>query len=152
MKVITLKRQAPVAPGAATCRLCDARVDGSFQDHLLAGPPGLAHAEAVICPRCGEAVRRLVALFGSELSLIVQEQEPRLETRVGGPARRTTAARRAEKAPRPADSPAGRASAEAELDQTRQQLANEADQLARSERTLREQADRLGRLREPPAS
>ena len=39
MKLLTLYRQAPVAPGAAQCRLCDARIAGTLQDRLLAGSP-----------------------------------------------------------------------------------------------------------------
>jgi hypothetical protein len=93
MKLLTLHRQAPVAPDAATCRLCDARIAGARQDHLLVGQPGTNRVEAAICPRCGEAVRRLVDLFGPEIACVVQEHRQAVERLIGGPAARTALAR-----------------------------------------------------------
>ena len=73
MKLLTLHRQAPVAPDVAQCRLCDAPIAGTLQDHLLAGQPGTTQLEVAICPRCGEGLRRLVEVFGPELCIVVQE-------------------------------------------------------------------------------
>ena len=53
MKLVMLHRQAPVAPGASQCRLCDAGIEGTFQDHLLVGQPGTAQLTAAL-----HAVRR----------------------------------------------------------------------------------------------
>ncbi len=73
MKLVMLHRQAPVAPGASQCRLCDARIEGTFQDHLLVGQPGTAQLTAALCPRCGETLSRLAELVGPDFSLLVQE-------------------------------------------------------------------------------
>ncbi len=35
MQTLTVHRQAPVAPDATDCRLCDAPIAGTLQDHLL---------------------------------------------------------------------------------------------------------------------
>jgi len=89
MKLVMLHRQAPVAPGASQCRLCDAGIEGTFQDHLLVGQPGTAQLTAALCTRCGEALSRLAELVGPDFSLLVQE-EPRPPVRdlIGGPAGR----------------------------------------------------------------
>src|ERR671932_1715301 len=86
MNLLTLQQHAPVAPDAATCRLCDAPIAGTLQDHLLAGQPGTTHLEAAICPRCGEGLRRLVEVFGPELCFVIQEHRPAVERLIGGPA------------------------------------------------------------------
>src|SRR5919199_6280573 len=92
MKTLTLHRQAPVAPGVARCRLCDAPIAGTLQDHLLAGQPGTTQLEAAICPRCGEALRRLVEVFGPELCFVVQERPQAVDGLIGGPAARNALA------------------------------------------------------------
>jgi hypothetical protein len=33
MTLVTLLRQAPVAPGATSCQSCDVSIEGSYQDH-----------------------------------------------------------------------------------------------------------------------
>ena len=151
MKLLTLHRQAPVAPGAAQCRLCDAPIAGTLQDHLLAGQPGTNHVEAAICQRCGEALRRLVELFGPEVTFVIQEHRQPVERLIGGPAARNAIART--QADRPAPPPAPSAAApdatRAELERTRQHLTQEADTLAGTERALRAEADRLRDLKNP---
>ena len=123
MNLVTLQRRAPVAPGTADCRLCDAPIAGTLQDHLLVGQPGVAHHVTAICSRCGESVRRLVELYGPELSVLVQDHAP----------------------------PPSRARAPRDpLEHTRQHLTQEAETLARTERTLRAEAEKLGSLRAPP--
>src|SRR5919202_5002199 len=94
MELLTLHRQAPVAPDAAQCRLCDAPIAGTLQDHLLAGQPGTTQLEAAICPRCGEGLRRLVEAFGPELCFVIQEHRQAVERLIGGPAARKAIARR----------------------------------------------------------
>ena len=105
MKLLTLQRQAPVAPDAAQCRLCDAPIAGTLQDHLLAGQPGTTRLEAPICQRCGAVLRRLVDVFGPELCFVVQEPRQAVERRISGPAARKAIARsqadRADPAPPP---------------------------------------------------
>jgi hypothetical protein len=76
MALITLLRQAPVAPNASACRLCDAHIDGTFQDHLLLGQPGTSQEVLAICPACGNALHRLISVCGSELSVILQMSGP----------------------------------------------------------------------------
>jgi hypothetical protein len=140
MKLLTLQRQAPVAPDAATCRLCDAPITGTLQDHLLTGQPGLSRLEAATCQRCGEALRRVIEVFGPELCFVVQEHRQSVDRLIGGPAARNASAR--SQAAR-ADAPPPRT----ELEQTRRHLAEEADRLAHTERALRAEADKLVRLR-----
>lgn len=127
MKLVTLQRRAPVVPGATHCELCDVSIEGTFQDHLLVGQPGTPEHTTVICTECGETLRRLGRLCGPELSLLVPEA-PESEglTR----SRRATAA----------GLPAG---PDPRLEQARQHLAEEADNLSRTERSLRAEAERL---------
>ena len=154
MTLLTLHRQAPVAPGAAQCRLCDAPIAGTLQDHLLAGQPGTNHVEAAICQRCGEALRRLVELFGPEVTFVIQEHRQRVERLIGGPAARNAIARTQADRPAPAPSPspapapsaAAPGPARAELKRTREHLTHEADTLAGTERALRAEVDRLADL------
>jgi hypothetical protein len=145
MNLLTLQRQAPVAPGATACRLCDAPIAGTLQDHLLVGQPGTTHLEAAICQRCGEALRRLVEVFGPELCLVVQEHRQPVERLIGGPAARSALART--QADRPEPPPP--APSQAELERTRQQITEEADRLAHTEQALRAEADTLARLGRP---
>jgi hypothetical protein len=142
MKLLTLHRQAPVAPDAATCRLCDARIAGTLQDHLLVGQPGTNRVEGAICRRCGEALRRLVDLFGPEVTFVVQEHGQAVERLIGGPAARTALARTQADQPDPAAAPPARD----RLESARQHLTQEADKLAQTGRTLRAEADTLARL------
>ena len=86
MKLLTVQRQATVALAAATCRLCHAPIAATQQDHLLAGQPGTNRVEAAICQRCGEALRRLVDVFGPERCLVIQEHRQAVERLIGGPA------------------------------------------------------------------
>ena len=142
MKLLTLQRQAPVAPDAAECRLCDAPIAGTLQDHLLAGQPGTTRLEAAICQRCGAGLRRLVEIFGPELCFVVQDHRQAVERLIGGPAARKAIARsqadRADPAP-----------PRTTLERSRQHLTQEADQLAHTERVLRAEADTLARLGGP---
>jgi hypothetical protein len=95
MNLLTLLRQAPPAPGAATCRLCDRPIAATVvQDHLLAGQPGPAHLEAAICHRCGGMLRRLVRIAGPELCVVLHEHRQAVDGLIGGPAVRSAAARR----------------------------------------------------------
>lgn len=144
MKTLTLHRQAPVAPGVAQCRLCDAPIAGTLQDHLLAGQPGTSQLEAAICPRCGEALRRLVELYGPELCFVLHEHRQAVDRLIGGPAARSAVART------PADH-VDPAASRTELERTRQHLAQEADTLARAEQALRAEADKLAGLGSPDA-
>jgi hypothetical protein len=139
MKLLTLHRQAPVAPDAAQCRLCDAPIAGTLQDHLLVGQPGTTHLEAAICHRCGEVVRRVVDLFGPELCFVVQEHQQPVERLIGGPAARNAIARTQ------ADRSEG-SQPQSDLERARQHLHQEADTLAHTERALRAEADKLGNL------
>lgn len=116
MTLVTLQRQAPVAPNVSSCRLCDQPIGGRVQDDLLVGQPGLAEVRAVICTGCGTAVEGLVALCGNDLSIVVRGD------------------RRVEPAP------------SSELDHTRQRLSQEADSLGRTAQTLRSEAEKLSRL------
>jgi hypothetical protein len=139
MKLLTLHRQAPVAPGATQCRLCDAPIAGTLQDHLLVGQPGTTHLEAAICQRCGEALRRLVEVFGPELCFAVRDHRQAVDRLIGGPAARNAIARthadRTDAAP-----------PRTELERTRQHLTQEAETLAHTERALRAEADKLASL------
>src|ERR671938_1953463 len=142
MTLLTLHRQAPVAPDVARCRLCDAPIAGTVQDHLLAGQPGATQLAAAICPRCGAGLRRLVEIFGPELCFVVQDHRQAVERLIGGPAARKAIARsqaeRADPAP-----------PRTTLERSRQHLSEEADQLAHTERVLRAEADTLARLGGP---
>jgi hypothetical protein len=145
MKLLTLQRQAPVVPEAATCRLCDAPIAGTLQDHLLVGQPGTNRVEAAICPRCGEALRRLVEVFGPELCFVVQEHHQAVERLIGGPAARTALARTQADQPEPTTPAPPRV----ELERTRQHLTQQAETLAQTEWALRAEADTLARLGGP---
>ena len=140
MKMLTLHRQAPVAPGATRCRLCDAPIAGTLQDHLLAGQPGTTQLEAAICPRCGETLRRLVEIFGPELCFVLHEHRQAVDHLIGGPAARTTVAlgpaARAEPAP-----------PQAEPERARQQPVQAADS-SRAEQAVGAEADKLTHLRD----
>ncbi|HEY3059177.1 MAG TPA: hypothetical protein VGL99_09410 [Chloroflexota bacterium] len=125
MTLVTLQRRAPVAPGAATCRLCETALGGSFQDHLLVGTPGTAALRAVICARCGDCMAGLVELCGSDLRILVNDDQPPIQ---------------------PTDE--DRAAPAAELDQTRHRLTREADTLGRTAQSLRAEADKLGLVRD----
>ena len=139
MTLLTLQQQAPVAPDAATCRLCDAPIAGTVQDHLLAGQPGLTHLEAAICQHCGEGLRRVVEVFGPELCVMVQQHPQAVDGLIGGPAARSVLARS------PGDH-ADPSPPEVKLERTRQQLTQEADTLAQTEHTLRAEAEKLAIL------
>jgi hypothetical protein len=76
MSLVTLQRQAPVAPDANRCELCSRDIHNTLQDHLLVGQPGTAGVRAAICPGCGEVVARLAQLLGPEVTLLVQNQRP----------------------------------------------------------------------------
>jgi hypothetical protein len=89
MKLLTLQRQAPVAPGATNCDLCDTPIAGIVQDHILAGQPGTALLQAAICQSCGEALARVADRFGPDMCVLVLERGPAVESLVGGPALRT---------------------------------------------------------------
>jgi hypothetical protein len=89
MRLLTLQRQAPVAPGATNCVLCDTSIAGILQDHLLAGQPGTALPQGAICQACGEALARMTDRFGPEICVLVQERGPAVDSLVGGPAART---------------------------------------------------------------
>jgi hypothetical protein len=93
MTLVTLHRRAPVAPGATRCQLCDLSIDGSYQDHLQVGQPGTAGVNGVICTRCGEALSRMVSLYGNDLSFLVQDERPAVSNLIGGPAARPVLAR-----------------------------------------------------------
>jgi hypothetical protein len=93
MKLVTLQRQAPVAPDARTCRLCDVPISGALQDHLLAGQPGLSRLEAATCHRCGEVLCRVIEVFGPELCFLVQEHRPSSRDLARGPVLRDASAR-----------------------------------------------------------
>jgi hypothetical protein len=136
VKLITLHRQAPIAPDAAQCRLCDAPIAGTLQDHLLAGEPGTAQLEAAICQHCGETLGRLVEVFGPALSFVVRERPQAVASLIGGPAARNALARtQADQAePTPART---------KLERTEQHLRQEADRLAQTEQALRAEADTL---------
>jgi hypothetical protein len=130
MTLVTLQRQAPVAPDARTCRLCDGTIAGTYQDHLLIGEPGTATVCAVLCQRCGEALVRLADLCGKSLGIVIQDPNPSVANLVGLP---RAAEQRAREQPN-------------ELTQTRQRLTEEADTLSRTERALRAEANKLGSL------
>ena len=142
MKLLTLQRQAPVAPDAAECRLCDAPIAGTLQDHLLAGQPGTTQLEVAICPRCGEGLRRLVEVFGPELCLVVQDHRQAVERLIGGPAVRKAIARRQADRVDPAPP-------RTTLERSRQHLMEEADRLADTERVLRAEAGTLAQAVRP---
>ena len=129
MTLVTLQRRAPVAPGAASCHLCQSPLSGSFQDHLLVGQPGTASLRAVICNGCGDCIAGLVALCGHDLRLLVKDEQP--------PVQRTDKDR-----PAPA----------VELDLTRDRLTREADSLGKTAQSLRAEAEKLAVVRdtEPP--
>jgi hypothetical protein len=93
MTLVTLHRRAPVAPGVTCCQLCDLSIEGSYQDHLQDGQPGTAGVNGVICTRCGEALSRMVSLYGSDLSFLVQHDRPAVSNFIGGPAARPALAR-----------------------------------------------------------
>ena len=132
MKLATLQRHAPVTPGAVRCRLCDAWIEGSLQDRVLVGPPGVSQLELNICAVCGQALQRLIDIAGPTLSVVVQGGVPDVEPRARGPA--GTVPSRSE----PAEG------GEATLEKTRRQLEAEADNLARVEQRLRTEAGSLG--------
>ena len=92
MTLVILHRQAPVAPGATCCQLCDLSIQGSYQDHLQVGQPGTAGVDGVICTRCGETLSRMVSLYGSELNFLVQNARPAVSSLIGGPAARSAVA------------------------------------------------------------
>jgi len=125
MTLLTLQRRAPVAPGATACRLCRTAVGGSFQDHLLEGTPGTAALRAVICARCGDCLAGLVDLCGSDLRLLIKDDQPPIQ-------------------PTHED----RAAPAAELEKTRHRLTREADTLGRTAQSLRAEADKLGGVRD----
>ncbi|MGI9146456.1 MAG: hypothetical protein ACR2IK_07935 [Chloroflexota bacterium] len=137
MKLVTLRRQAPVAPDAVQCQLCDAAIQGKLQDHLLVGQPGTAQPTA-ICPSCGQVLSRLVDLIGPELHFLVQAPQSSVKEPVGGPAGRTAVTRA------PADRLDLDSATGPDIERTRQQLTTEANKLAATERALREAAERLG--------
>ena len=85
MNLVTLHRQAPVAPHAEQCALCEAVIGNNLQDHLLLGQPGTSDLRAAICPRCGEVVARLVELCGNDLTVLVQDQRPSVDSLVAVP-------------------------------------------------------------------
>ena len=76
MNLVTLQRQAPVAPDAVRCQLCSSAIHNTLQDHLLLGQPGTASVRAAICPRCGEVVSRLIELCGPQFTVLVQGDHP----------------------------------------------------------------------------
>src|SRR5687767_3476828 len=85
MTLVTLHRQAPVAPNISTCSLCSADIAGRLQDHLLVGQPGTSQLRAVVCERCGQTLLRLVELCGPDLSVLVQDGHPSVESLAGMP-------------------------------------------------------------------
>lgn len=85
MHLVTLQRQAPVAPGANRCELCRRDIRNTLQDHLLVGQPGTAGLHAAICPSCGEVLMRLVELCGNEVTLLVQDHMPAEGARLARP-------------------------------------------------------------------
>ena len=125
MPLLTLLRRAPVAPEAAACQLCNASLASGFQDHLLVGQPGTAQTRAVICQRCGDALSRLIELFGTDLRIMLRDSQDR------------PVARAAQDRSTPA----------AELEATRQRLSEEAETLGRTAHTLRAEAEKLGALK-----
>ena len=133
MKLVTLQRHAPVTPGATHCRLCDGSIEGSVQDRVLVGPPGVPQLDLTICLVCGQAIQRLIDVAGAELSVVVQGGAPGVEQRVRGPMATVPE----------------RSAIEATLDDARRELANEAENLARTEQKLRTEAERLGAVRPP---
>jgi hypothetical protein len=85
MTLVTLHRQAPVVPDASTCKLCGARIGHTFQDHLLVGQPGTSQLRAVVCERCGQTLQNLFELCGPDISLVVQDTHPAVDSLVGLP-------------------------------------------------------------------
>jgi hypothetical protein len=134
MKLVTLQRHAPVTPGAVRCRLCDGSIEGSVQDRVLVGTPGVPQLDLTICSVCGQALWRLIDAAGPELSFVVQGGAPGVERRARGPS----------------TSVPDTGATEATLDDARRQLTMEAENLARTEQKLRTEAERLGSVR-PPA-
>ncbi len=125
MTLVTLQRRAPVAPGAASCHLCQNALGGNFQDHLLVGTPGTAAVRAVICAQCGDCLAGLIDLCGSDLRILIKDDQPPIQ---------------------PTDE--DRAAPASELDQTRHRLTREADTLGRTAQSLRAEADKLGIVRD----
>lgn len=82
MNLVTLHRQAPLAPHAEQCALCQADIHNSPQDHLLMGQPGTSNLRAAICPRCGQTLARLVELCGSDITIVIQDQRPSMDSLV----------------------------------------------------------------------
>ena len=113
MKLVTLQRHAPVTPGAVRCQLCDAPIEGTVQNHVLVGAPGVSQIELTICSACGEAIQRLVDVAGPELSVVVQGGAPGVERRARGPS----------------SSVPDRGATEATLEDARRKLATEAERL-----------------------
>jgi hypothetical protein len=134
MTLVTLQRHAPVTPGAVRCRLCDGTIEGSVQDRVLVGPPGVSQFDFTICSVCGQAVQRLIDVAGAELSFVVHGGVPGVERRARGPSTSV-----------PDPGATG-----VTLDDARRELTTEADNLARTEQKLRIEAERLGSVR-PPA-
>lgn len=98
------------------------------------GRPGASQLDLAICAVCGQAIQRLIEVAGAELSFVVQGGAPAVERRARGPS----------------TSAPGKGATEATLDNARRELTTEADNLARTEQTLRTEAERLGAVR-PPA-
>jgi hypothetical protein len=122
MTLVILHRQAPVAPGATCCQLCDRSIEGSRQDHLQVGQPGTAAVDGIICTRCGETLSRMVGLYGSDLNVVVQNDRPAVSSLIGGPAARSALALTSVDSAEP---PA--ASSEDQLEQTRPRATDGAE-------------------------
>jgi hypothetical protein len=122
MTLVILHRQAPVAPGATHCQLCDLSIEGSYQDHLQVGQPGTAGVNGVICTRCGETLSRMVSLYGGDLSFLVQNARPAVSNLIRGPAARSALAVASVDSAEPPDT-----SSDDQLEQTRQKARDHAE-------------------------
>jgi hypothetical protein len=122
MTLVILHRQAPVAPGATSCQLCDLSIEGSYQDHLQVGQPGTASVNGVICARCGETLSRMVSLYGSDLNFLVQDARPAVSSLIRGPAARTALAVASVDIAEPPDT-----SSDDQLEQTRPKARDHAE-------------------------
>ena len=131
MILLTLRRAAPEVAGADHCDLCGNAVGSGPKGHLVAGTPGTATDNRVLCRACTAAVVGLARAFGPGVALVVQPEDAGVANKLGLPD--------AARAPVPAEGPAT-------AEGVRTGIAAEAHRLSRSADALRAQADRLASL------
>jgi hypothetical protein len=93
MNLQTLHQKPELASATTECCLCDAGMASGLEHRLVAQHGGAGVLQAAICSQCDATLGRVVDIFGSKLTFVIQQHPQHVDDLVGGPLARTAFAR-----------------------------------------------------------